>query len=732
MIQPQIHLWSLLLLLLVSTSSLEGQAAVEVQVTPAQLRLRAGQSERLFLSAYDGQGNLLADPVFTFTLSRTGVVRVGQDGTVVALAPGSVQVEVRSGTGVASVAVSVATPPPPPKPEPVPVLPAGAYLVPTPDTLLLLRLETGIVRMALQTTSGSGLGQVNVSWRSSAPEIVSVDGSGAVQALQVGSARLLATGLGGLTGSVWVDVREDSLTVVPAQMALPVGGADSIGVRVPAQGSRPVTYGLAWRSSDPAVARVTPDGVVYGSGPGEALVTVIGYGQQRSVRVNVHPPVSRLRFAPAPGTPIRLTLGGSAPIMMQALAADSTPLTQVAYEFHVSDTSVAVFDESATRIVARGVGRTTLTLSTWGFEPTTWEIEVAAGGLAIDRPRRRLAPNARDSLVVSRLGAEGAEIGRATDLDYSTNRREVATIDQRGGIVTGAVGAATITARTPWGATATADLFVTEALLVGVRRGAGVELVQLDTSGARSLVPVLSVGEENFDGAWSPDGTRIAFAATVGGNTDIYVADADGGNVLRLTDAPEAETGPAWSPDGGTIVFTSLRSGTAQVWAMNEDGTARRALTSGPGENAAPAFRPDGRLIAFISTRDGNPDLFEMGNEGGDPRAITRTPEPESHPAYVANGDLVVVVNRGGYTDLLRIRAGDGRRTMLQSMAGQITALAVAADGTALVYGLTEPGAAPSAPPVHSLRRKPLAPDQPPVVIPLQGEVRSVSLQVAR
>ena len=725
----------LLLLCLASPPVIRAQSAVEVQVTPAELRLRVGQRERLFLSAYDAAGNLLAQPAFTFALSKPGVVRVGDDGTVTALGSGSVQVEVRSGTGVATIAVTVPAPPrpaPPPEPEPVPVLPAGAYLVPSVDTLRLLRLETARVTMGLLTPSGSGLAQVNVSWASSAPAVASVEESGEVQGLLAGASRLVATGPGGLTASIYVAVRDDSLAAVPDRLSLAAGATDSIAVTVPAQGGRTVSYGLAWRSSDPSVARVNASGAVYGVGAGEAVVTMLGYGQQRLVQVSVHPPVSRLRIAPAPGSPIRMTLGGSVPVLLQALAADSSPISNVSYQWDVGDTTVAVIDRGGSRIIARGLGRTTLTMSTWGFEPTTWEVEVTAGSLAFGRSRFRLAPGARDSLAVSLLDGEGRVIGPATGLDFSTSRPEVATIDPLGHFVAGAVGAATITARTPWGSSATTELFVTEGLLVSVRRAAGTDLVQLDTAGARSLVPLVSDGNENVDGAWSPDGTRIAFAATFGGNTDIYVAGADGSNITRLTDVPETDAEPAWSPDGGTIVFTSLRGGSAQLWAMNADGTGLRQLTTGTGANSSAAYRPDGRLIAFISTRDGNADLFEMGNEGADPRPITRTPEPESHPAYAANGDLVVVVDRAGRTDILRIRAGDGRRTMLQSMAGRINALAVTADGSAVVYALTEPGAAANGPPVYSFRIKRLAPDEPPVVIPLEGEVLSASLQGTR
>jgi len=299
-------------------------------------------------------------------------------------------------------------------------------------------------------------------------------------------------------------------------------------------------------------------------------------------------------------------------------------------------------------------------------------------------------------------------------------------------VTAASVGGATITARTPWGTAATARLFVTDDLLLSVRRGTGADIVQVDPADAGSLVPLRADGNLNEQAAWSPDGTRIAFSGTVGGNADIYVMDADGKDLTRLTTAPEQDTEPAWSPDGGTIAFTSRRGGTPQIWAMNVDGTGVRQLTSGNGASTSPVFRRDGRMIAFISTRDGNADLFEMGNEGADPRAITRTPEAESHPAYFPNGDLAVVVTRPGRGDILRIRAGEGQRVMLQSMAGTITSLALAPGGGTLAFTLSQPAAGPNAPPVASFQIKGLAPDLTPLALPVSGDVVSASFQRSR
>jgi hypothetical protein len=69
---------------------------------------------------------------------------------------------------------------------------------------------------------------------------------------------------------------------------------------------------------------------------------------------------------------------------------------------------------------------------------------------------------------------------------------------------------------------------------------------------------------------------------------------------------------------------------------------------------------------------------------------------------------------------------------MLQSMAGKVGALALSPDGATLVFALAEPAAEKKGPTVHTFQLKSLAPDGPPRVIPLGGEVLSASFQGTR
>jgi Tol biopolymer transport system component len=59
--------------------------------------------------------------------------------------------------------------------------------------------------------------------------------------------------------------------------------------------------------------------------------------------------------------------------------------------------------------------------------------------------------------------------------------------------------------------------------------------------------------------AWSPDGMHIALRIDLGGQSDIYMMDADGSNVRRLTNDPADDVDPTWSPDGCCIAFVSGR-----------------------------------------------------------------------------------------------------------------------------------------------------------------------------
>ncbi|MGD9144152.1 MAG: PQQ-binding-like beta-propeller repeat protein [Anaerolineae bacterium] len=100
-----------------------------------------------------------------------------------------------------------------------------------------------------------------------------------------------------------------------------------------------------------------------------------------------------------------------------------------------------------------------------------------------------------------------------------------------------------------------------------------------------------------FEPAWSPDGTQIAFGSDHEGFRAVYVMDAGGDNLQRLSKTRAGENCPAWSPDGTRIVFASWRDGDGEIYVMDADGAEQgsgnlQKLTDNRFEDEFPAWRP--------------------------------------------------------------------------------------------------------------------------------------------
>jgi Tol biopolymer transport system component len=119
---------------------------------------------------------------------------------------------------------------------------------------------------------------------------------------------------------------------------------------------------------------------------------------------------------------------------------------------------------------------------------------------------------------------------------------------------------------------------------------------------------------------WSPDGTRLAFTGFDGGLSDLFVVNADGSGLQRLTRDRFADLQPAWSPDGRTIAFITDRGPEADLETLRlaplrvafydlASGTIQ-VVTQLEGKNINPQWAPDGRSVAYVSDRTGVANIF--------------------------------------------------------------------------------------------------------------------------
>ena len=140
---------------------------------------------------------------------------------------------------------------------------------------------------------------------------------------------------------------------------------------------------------------------------------------------------------------------------------------------------------------------------------------------------------------------------------------------------------------------------------------------------------------------WSPDDAKLVFEAVEGG---IFSVGADGST---LTEISENGHGPKWSPDGTRIVFFAEVDGNVDVYVMDTDGSNRSRLTSDPADDVSPAWAPDGERIAFVSERDGNTDLFVVDPDGSssDETRLTDSPAPDEAFSWAPDGDRIVYVS---------------------------------------------------------------------------------------
>ena len=142
---------------------------------------------------------------------------------------------------------------------------------------------------------------------------------------------------------------------------------------------------------------------------------------------------------------------------------------------------------------------------------------------------------------------------------------------------------------------------------------------------------------------WSPDGTRIVFSSDnlTEEHLDIYVIDADGGNLTQLTHTSGySEQGPVWSPDGTQIVF-SFRG---DIYVINADGSNRKRLET---RSSSPTWSPDGAQIVFSCARDGDYEIYVMDADGTNRRQLTATGKAidDTQPAWSPDDSKVVYVS---------------------------------------------------------------------------------------
>ena len=187
--------------------------------------------------------------------------------------------------------------------------------------------------------------------------------------------------------------------------------------------------------------------------------------------------------------------------------------------------------------------------------------------------------------------------------------------------------------------------------------------------------------------SFSGDGTRIAFDSQRDGNFEIYVMNADGTNPVRLTNNPAHDVAPAFSPDGSRIVFESTRDGGSEVYTVNINTGVETRLTTNLGDNHTSAWSPDGTKIAFHSRRDGNPEVYVMNADGTNQTRLTNNPAEDTAPNFNPDGSQIVFASdRDGNFEIYVMNADGTNPTRLTNTLAQEHYPAFSPEGGSIVF----------------------------------------------
>jgi Tol biopolymer transport system component len=150
--------------------------------------------------------------------------------------------------------------------------------------------------------------------------------------------------------------------------------------------------------------------------------------------------------------------------------------------------------------------------------------------------------------------------------------------------------------------------------------------------------------------SWSPDGRSIVFNYEFNRSSDIVQINVDGTGYKRLVANGKMNFSPAWSPDGSQIVFASStwdekrkNYGSSDIFVINADGTGLTKITTSSADDYSPAWSPDGKMLAFVSKRLGNADIFIVDFKTlRAHQLMVNAPSNEDNPTWAYDGKKIV------------------------------------------------------------------------------------------
>jgi len=212
----------------------------------------------------------------------------------------------------------------------------------------------------------------------------------------------------------------------------------------------------------------------------------------------------------------------------------------------------------------------------------------------------------------------------------------------------------------------------------------GSRILSVDSSGKTQ--PLLLPGGHYTTPRFSPDGNRLAFSASNGKGSDIWVKDSNRDTPSKLSFLPGTNVEPLWTPDGKFILFLSLNPAAPGLYSIRSDGSGEaKRLSDGKLGERPYSLSPDGKRLAVWQVGNtGSRDIFTIPVEAepgpgvpgfrlGKAERYLETPFDEVHPAISPDGRwLAYSSNESGIHEVyVRPFPGPGGRWQVSMDGGR-------------------------------------------------------------
>jgi uncharacterized protein YjdB len=324
-----------------------------VAVTPSSASVNAGATVQLSATVRDSAGNVLTGRVVTWTTSQPAVATVSGSGLVSGAAPGTASITATCEGKTAAATITVTQAP-------------VATVVVAPASASVLIGGTTQLSATLRDAQGNVLSGRSVTWSSSATGIATVNGTGLVTAVALGTATITATSEG-KSGTAAITVTATpvaTVTVVPGSASIVAGATTQLAAQLrDSAGNLLSGRTVTWTTGQASIATVNASGLVTGVAPGNVTITATSEGKSGTAAITVTaPPVATVTVVPGSTS---VVVGATTQLAAQLRDSAGNLLTGRTVTWSSGQTAIATVNGTGL-VTGRGAGSATITATSEG------------------------------------------------------------------------------------------------------------------------------------------------------------------------------------------------------------------------------------------------------------------------------------------------------------------------------------------------------------------------------